>query len=243
MIVKFLKTDLRALHQSAPSEAAQTLVKTLRCHACHDRDGANSPRRLIIDEESDRGLIADPFPNLTWAGEKLKADWMARFIAGHQTGKSADPKLLRSWLKGRMPKFPAYAATLAEGFAAEHGVDPTVEDSWNADPKLAELGNALAQRTALDCRQCHAVGNQPAQGDDKTKIAPGINFALVRDRLRHDYYQRFTLDPPRFDLNTKMPKLAPDGKKTKITTILEGDARRQFDAIWHFIGTSKFEAE
>ena len=68
-----------------------------------------------------------------------------------------------------------------------------------------------------------------------------INFALVKERVRYDYYQRFTLDPPRFDINTKMPKLAPDGKKTKVTTILEGDARQQFDAVWHFINTAPAE--
>ena len=142
-----------------------------------------------------------------------------------------------------MPKFPAYAAALAAGMAAEHGVNLAAEALPSPDPQRAELGNLLTQRTALDCRQCHAVGNQPAQGDDKTKIAPGINFALVKERLRYDYYQRFTLDPPRFDINTKMPKLATDGKTTKVTTILEGDARQQFDAIWHFIGTAQLATD
>ena len=243
-LLRFLKTDLRSLQQSVPAEAARSLTKGLRCHACHDRDGAISPRRAIIADESDRGRITDVYPNLTWTGEKLQADWMTHFIGGNQTGKSADPpNPLRPWLKGRMPKFPAYAAALAAGMAAEHGVNLAAEALPSPDPQRAELGNLLTQRTALDCRQCHAVGNQPAQGDDKTKIAPGINFALVKERLRYDYYQRFTLDPPRFDINTKMPKLATDGKSTKVTTILEGDARQQFDAIWHFIGTAQLATD
>ena len=142
-----------------------------------------------------------------------------------------------------MPSFPAYAGALAEGLAAEHGVSIESPALFASDPRLAQMGNELTQRTALDCRQCHAVGDQPAQGDDKTKIAPGINFALVKDRVRHDYYQRFTLDPPRFDISTKMPKLAADGQKTKVTAILDGDARRQFNAIWHFIHHGTKEAE
>ena len=242
-IVRFLGTDHSSLTRLAPSEAAQSLTKTLRCSACHDRDGSHSPRRAIIAEESDRGLPPEVFPNLTWAGEKLQADWMAHFIGTSQTGKSTRPTTpLRPWLKARMPSFPAYAKSLAEGLAAEHGIAFDEPVSFKAEPKLAELGNALTQRTALDCRQCHAVGLQPAQGDDKTKIAPGINFAIVKDRLRHDYYQRFTLDPPRFDINSKMPKLAADGKTTKVTTILDGDARQQFDAIWHFIQMTKIES-
>ena len=107
---------------------------------------------------------------------------------------------------------------------------------------MAETGDVLAmQNGTLDCRQCHAIGQLPPTGDKQTLLAPGINFAIVKDRLRHDYYQRFTLDPPRFDLNSKMPKLAADGKTTKVTTILDGDARQQFDAVWHFIQTTEFE--
>ncbi|MCX7423082.1 MAG: ThuA domain-containing protein [Planctomycetia bacterium] len=260
-LLKFLKTDLQSLQQSVPTEAAETLMRGLRCSACHDRDGSMSPRRAIIADESDRGLSPDTYPNLTWAGEKLHANWMAHFIGDSrrasfkpvsvinandkkEDGVEINPTVqLRPWLKGRMPSFPAYGKTLAAGLAAEHGINSATDPVTSPDPKRAELGNALTQRTALDCRQCHAVGNQPAQGDDKTKIAPGINFALVKERVRYDYYQRFTLDPPRFDINTKMPKLAADGRKTKVTTILEGDAHQQFDAVWHFIGTAMFDKD
>ena len=257
-LVRFIQAKLMGLDQPSAVESSRQLVKSLRCGACHDRDGVISPRRAIIADESDSGLTSDVFPSLTWAGEKLHATWIERFLRSgtmplviEKSEFEASPRLnsqspqkqvapLRPWLKGRMPSFHPYAEALARGFAAEHGVNWSESSSFVTDPKLAEIGNSLTQRTALDCRQCHAVGQQPAQGDDKTKIAPGINFALVKERVRQDYYQRFTLDPPRFDINTKMPKLAANGKKTKVTTILEGDARQQFDAIWHFIGTAEF---
>ena len=41
--------------------------------------------------------------------------------------------------------------------------------------------------------------------------------------------------PPRYDTNTRMPKLAPDGKKTKVTKFFDGDAQKQFDAIWEYL--------
>ncbi|MFO0870011.1 MAG: PA14 domain-containing protein, partial [Pirellulales bacterium] len=229
-VARFVASGYDSLGRAAPSEMARSLLQTLRCAACHDRDGQRSPRGRIVVEEGERGLVPEPLPNLTWTGDKLHAQWTQAFLAGQYRDQP-----LRPWLQARMPVFPAFAAVLAEGFAAEHGVDPTPRSPVPVDEHLVQLGHQLTQRTALDCRQCHAVGDQPAQGDDQTKIAPGINFALVRQRVRYDYYQRFTLDPPRFDISTKMPKLAPDGKKTKVEGILEGDARRQFDAIWQFL--------
>ena len=91
------------------------------------------------------------------------------------------------------------------------------------------------QNTGLDCRQCHALGNQPPTGDAKTLLAPGINLMLTQERMRYDFYQKWALDPPRFDIGTRMPKLAVDGKTTKVRQILDGDAAKQFDAIWEFL--------
>lgn len=252
-LVRFVQSKLTGLDLRVPVEESRRLVKTLRCESCHDRDGAVSPRRALIVEESDSGLVPDVFPSLSLAGEKLHGAWMEQFLKTgthglqpaksppNATGLKATDLRLRPWLKGRMPSFGHYAYALSRGLAAEHGIDATEEARFTPEPQRAEIGSQLVQKSALDCRQCHAVGNQPAQGDDKTKIAPGINFALVKARLRHDYYQRFTLDPPRFDINTKMPKLAADGKTTKVTTILGGDARQQFDAVWHFINTASFD--
>jgi hypothetical protein len=53
--------------------------------------------------------------------------------------------------------------------------------------------------------------------------------------LREEFYRRFVLDPPRFELQAKMPKFIADGKTTKVTNVFGGDARRQVDAIWHYI--------
>jgi hypothetical protein len=83
------------------------------------------------------------------------------------------------------------------------------------------------------------VGTQPPDGDAKTRLALGINFAHVPDRLRYDFYRRFVLDPPRYDMNTRMPKLSADGRTTSVQHIHQGDARRQFDAIWKYLQTIK----
>ncbi len=207
-------------------------VERLRCGACHSRDHETSPRGLLIAEESDRGVPPETLPSLTWAGEKFRSDWTSQFLSRPTT------RPLRNWLKARMPTFSKYAASeIATGWEAEHGLPITTRlPTATADPEQIELGRRLTlTQGGLDCRQCHAIGGQLAAGDGTTQLARGIDFEIARTRLRSDFYHRFVLDPPRFDLATRMPRFAPDGKRTKVTTILDGDARAQFTAIWAYL--------
>ena len=124
---------------------------------------------------------------------------------------------------------------------AEHGVPDTAPlfgpPKRESKENLVETGRQLTLKENLDCRQCHAIGDLEPMGDEKTKLAPGTNFAHIRERLTHDYYLRFTLDPPRWDVSNRMPKLAADGRTTKVTTFYDGDAEKQFEAIWHYLQT------
>ncbi|MBX3443614.1 MAG: ThuA domain-containing protein [Planctomyces sp.] len=228
---------LRAGGPPSLADESLALMTSLRCSACHDRDGRRSPRMEIIAEEGDGGLSPEQLPALTWTGDRLKPEWTEAFLAGRVDEKP------RAWLKARMPAFPAYARTLALGMAAQHGHDghEAVEE-LAADASRLDAGRELLNSTGLDCRQCHGVGRLPPTGDRQTLLAPGINFASVRERMRPEFYHRWMLDPPRYDLNTRMPKLAIDGRTTKVTRIYEGDARRQFDAIWEFLQQPDVEA-
>ena len=53
----------------------------------------------------------------------------------------------------------------------------------------------------------------------------------VAQRLRYVFYARWMPDPPRVDRTTRMTKLPP------LMDALEGDAHRQFDAIWQYMQT------
>jgi hypothetical protein len=156
---------------------------------------------------------------------------MHEFLAG----EAASP---RPWLESRMPHYPVrYAGPLARGLAAEHGLPPLSprgSDALEPDGELAEIGRKLTLQTALDCRQCHGVGNVLPRGDEQTLTAPGVNFVDVAPRIRREFFLRLLYDPLRVDLRTKMPKLAEDGK-TQIADVLEGDAEKQFEAIWHHV--------
>ena len=217
-----------------PGEMLPHVMASLRCGACHNRDHHIAPLRRIIAEESEHGLVPDSLPNLTWTGEKLHGDWLSKQLEGTL------PYRTRPWLKARMPAFGAtYAGLLAEGLANEHGLNYSYSPrSESTRQPQAALGDRLTRKDGgLDCRSCHAVGRDKPTGDERTLVAQGINFVHTGERMQDEFYLRFVLDPPRHDVTTRMPKLAPDGRRTNVTTLLGGDARRQFEAIWQFIRT------
>jgi cytochrome c551/c552 len=229
----FLSDDGRPGREGhSPIEDAERLIVWLRCGSCHARDQQSSRLPGIVADESERGLPPEPLVSLTWTGEKLHATWLRDFVAGKT------PYRPRPWLKARMPAFSAYAEELAAGLAHSHGIADRDESSPKTETTLAEAGSRLTFKAeGLDCRQCHGVGRDQPLGDKGTLLAPGINFAHTRERMRYDYYQRFMLDPPRYDIATRMLKLSADGRTTSAKTILDGDARRQFDALWQFVQT------
>ena len=100
---------------------------------------------------------------------------------------------------------------------------------------MTELGKKLIGNVGgFNCISCHGVGKQPPVAPFE---APGINLLDAAQRLRYEYYPRWMLDPTRVDLAVKMPKFAADGRTTPLKETLDGDARRQFDAIWHYMAT------
>jgi len=230
---QFVRDDVLSLQQSNAVETSHRLMESLSCAMCHDRDGTQSVRRLIIAEEG-TGRSPEVLPSLTWAGEKFREEWTRDLLNGTTKRKP------RPWLHARMPSFPAYADSIAKGLAAEYGIAPNEDAVPKTKPteeerELAKIGERLTLQTGLDCRQCHAVGDIQPRGDEKTKIALGINFDLVRERMRKDAFHRFMLDPPRYDPNTRMIKLSADGITTKLKSELNGNAHQQFEAVWQYI--------
>ena len=62
----------------------------------------------------------------------------------------------------------------------------------------------------------------------------GPAFCRVTSRLRREYYDRWVVDPLRVDPMTAMIRFTENGVTTKLRTVFNGDAPRQFDAIWHY---------
>ena len=242
-LVAFLETNRNSLNQDAAPEFADRQISAMRCTACHSRDGNESLLGQALDAESqalhqafpnppvtEKDLIAAEQhpPMLTWAGEKLRPEWMSQFIAGQIPYKP------RYYLRARMPSFTSRAEGLAKGLAEEHGCEPALSPNPAPDAKLAEIGRMLCSKTpnqGFSCVQCHSVADQPPFAAFESA---SINFKYLSARLRQDYYMRWVLNPQRIDPNTKMPRFDDDEQKTGLAAF-DNDAKKQFEAIWQYL--------
>ena len=240
----FLATDLASLKQDTPAEFAERQIKNLNCVACHARDGnvstwtkvdgeAKKLRDALPPKEHVEGeAVPDaPIPALTWLGEKLRHDWMSKFIAGQIEYKP------RPWLIGRMPGFAHVADNLALGLNHQHGLPQTevAEPAGDAE-KIANGEKLIGADGGFNCITCHAVGEKEATAVFE---APAINFAQTAERLRKGYFHRWALAPTRIDPDTKMPKYADPEGVTQLSDPYEGKGPTQFEAIRQYIRTVK----
>lgn len=227
-------------------EFAARQMKALRCGACHARDNAaaiwsdheDEVAHLIPDDgrKKDDPLggvpgvefsVVQNRPPLTWTGEKLRPEWTRKFLSG-ELGYHVRP-----WLKSRMPKFPIRAAGIAEGLALEHGHTPKAPPVPESDARKAAIGKKLVLRDGgFACMSCHAAGDS---GADSVFEVPGVNFQYTVERLRREHFQRWMLNPGRVVRDSRMPQFADLEGKSPFTNYYDGDARRQFEAIWQWL--------
>jgi len=256
----FLNNDLSSLHRRDWKEYANRQFTALQCVACHAREDQGDRWAVLLAgqigtaesnpyEDGDAGddLEADFFddadsdyegestgagniheirPPLHFAGEKLNPDWMEQLIAGKLPYKP------RPRLKARMPNYPVHAKGLAIGSSLDHGFAPVPEVRPPVDADLARAGQGLIQMERLGCISCHAVGDGGALSGPAAEV---INFQYTALRLRKHYFERYVLDPQRALPGTMMPKYPDDEFQSPIKDTFDGDARKQFEAIWQYM--------
>ena len=237
---------LEMLRRDSDVEYAQRRIETLRCNACHGRDG-------VLDQWSSRE-VGDPAgapigvrealatsepellqtrPRLTWSGEKLHADWLAVFLSDRERPP------LRPWLEARMPAFALDAQRFARGLALQHGVLPERSDSESVanslvDAEAVRVGEKLvAKDGGFACNTCHSLAGVEAEGVFDAK---GPDLAGIPLRLRKSFYHRWMLNPLRLSPGTKMPEFASEGR-SPYGEYYDGDAAQQFEALWQLFLT------
>ncbi|MBX3747764.1 MAG: c-type cytochrome [Verrucomicrobiae bacterium] len=228
-----------ALRWDTPAEFAERQHAAMNCAACHGRDGI--PDRLAgwiggreeaLDEDGSGAgsRVHRERPSLTFAGEKLRTDWVRRLLAG-ELGYATRPGSVV-----RMPAFRGISAGMAEGMARQHGYGDRLSDRagpGEPDAALAEIGRRLiGVEGGFSCVSCHGVGERAALAGPDTET---VNFSVVTDRLRREFYWRYVRDPSRLVPDTMMPRFIGDDGRTALEGILGGDAARQFEAIWEYL--------
>lgn len=212
---EFGRSDLSSLSRDSATDFAKRQASHLRCTACH-------------------GPVAG-IPAFELLGGKLKPEWAASFIAGDIPYKPRADRHPKGeiWMPARMPAFPAYAAGLAQGLAMSHGVPAQTPSEPKPDPELAQLGRKLlGKEGGFSCVSCHAVGKVPAL---EVFESEGINLAYSGRRLQRRYFDRWMRAPILIDPQTKMPAYFDEEGQSQLSEVLEGQAVKQIDAIWHYL--------
>ena len=179
------------------------------------------------------GAGESKIPDLAFAGEKLDREWLTGLFAGKHATK------IRPWMEARMPAFASRAEKLSLGLASRHGV--ALKNELPAvKPELVSVGAKLAGAEGYSCIACHDSGTKKAQ---QVFEGQGPNLQLAGERLRHDYFQRWTHWPQRISPTTIMPRYTKDRDTAVLPQPFDGNAERQFDAVWQWMRSLKSGAQ
>lgn len=234
-LVEFSKIGIAPLKRDSAAEFASRQMEAKRCTACHALDdespllnslhGTTAPLAAHVHDLDER--VDQTRPQLTFIGEMLYTTYIESMLKG-----TAEPRP-RPWLGTRMPAFGAYASPLAEGLSRLHGFEPSGPVEIESKPELVEIGKNLASADGFGCTTCHGIG---AQEPTAAFEVGAVNFELVPRRIREGYYYRWMDKPAAVVPGNKMPNYA-DGNKSQRGDVLDGDAGKQYEAIWQWLQT------
>lgn len=229
----FGKTGGSSLARDSAAEYVTRQTEALGCTSCHAIDGRESllagvhpeSKPLVAHLPKFDERVDQSRPHLTFTGEMLYTSAIEAMIAG-----TAEPRP-RPWLGMRMPVYRNHATALANGFSRLHGLAPNKPEPVKVDPALAEIGENLVSAAGFGCTTCHGIGEMKATAAFEVE---GVNFNLTPARIREEFFHRWMDNPQSVTPGSKMPRYSQDNKSQR-TDILEGDAKKQYDAIWHYL--------
>jgi cytochrome c2 len=209
----------------SPAKVVDHSIQRLGCTLCHARAGEGGPNRLNADffladgsaELGDQGRLP---PRLDGVGDKLTPEALSRVFA---TGEKVRPYMLT-----RMPVFGADAtARLTEAMTAADRI-PAHDAAPTFASESAQAGRALVGSTGVSCITCHTFNGRASLG------VPAVDLGAMHGRLRPGWFLAFIEHPDAFTPGTRMTRFwLPDAPI--FPTILNGDGKRQREAIWNYL--------
>ncbi|MDA7914935.1 c-type cytochrome [bacterium] len=229
-----LSDDQRNAMQAAIKKAGDELTKsqqinatlqTLRCYACHERDGIGGvggerdPFFLTTNENlGPQGRIPPP---LTGVGAKLKPKWMRQVLV---SGRA-----IRPYVETRMPQYGAdHVAHLVDLFQQVDELPHVVIHEFDDPKEIRKVGTELVGSGGLNCIACHTFQQKPAL------TMPGVDLTEMAERLHKEWFFQYMRSPQAISPNTVMPSFWPGGKAIR-KEILDGDTDQQIGAVWEYL--------
>ncbi len=243
------------------------LLEQKNCLACHDRDESKGLSRLAAAiakaDETLNGLHMTLIPpRLHAVGDRLHDEALAEAIQGGPK----NPRL--SWLRVRMPRFQhseaeksALVAYLIGHDRVPGGVEGgglRVEGQTKAadsrsssgsqpstlDPQLAAqrllAGRELLGGKGFSCVACHAVKDYTPK---VTALGTrGSNLHLIGQRMRPEYYSRWTRAPLRIMPGVEMPNYQRPHPTILVNADGTNSLHNQLTAIWEALNDPKLTA-
>lgn len=198
----------------AASEDGRVLIERLGCPVCHDVPG----HATTIRKEA---------PDLTWQGDRVRADWLFAFLKS--------PGTIRPALAARMPNFrltdeEALALTEALGTLRDRTAKPLpVARQYTGTVTAAarEAAQKLTTKDYFDCFSCHWDGERKPAGKPEEW---GPDLGRAPQRLNPDWIVRWLTDPAKIAPGTKMPGFFADDSSGP-DDILDGNELAQMMAL------------
>ncbi len=210
-----------------PAQLVQQTMLANNCYACHVRGGlggveeARDPYFETTQKEmGDEGRLPPP---LDGVGAKLQTGWLMHIFA---TGSKDRPYMLT-----RMPRFgEAGTAGVAVALDTLDKIAPvkTIEFSVPERQVKAAGRQIVGDKGGLGCVKCHNFRDIPSTG------IQAMSLTLMPQRLKHDWFRRYVLNPQEFRPGTRMPAAWPNGQSFLRKT-LDGTAETQIEAVWQYL--------
>jgi mono/diheme cytochrome c family protein len=225
-----LASALKALTNSPAKLSAKEIIArtmtTFNCYACHERDkvggveeGLNKSFTTAQPEMGDEGRIPPP---LDGVGAKLNPIWLKKILdQGSQE---------RPYMHTRMPAFGIQnVGQLVQAFAKLDTNSPVTKPQFKEPiTKIKASARHMVGGLGMGCIKCHTFGGRKAEG------IQAIDMTIMVQRLNHDWFHRYLLDPQKIRALTRMPSAWPMGQST-LPDVLGGDAVKQIEAIWLYL--------
>ena len=204
------------------------------CLGCHPRGNEDGLRDIVAElgRSDPREQAVRVAPSLNSVGDKLQDLWLAKAVMGQAPAR-------RAWLSPRMPKFQHTKddQEALVGYFTRHDRIPAFERS-NTDTSNREQHLIAAQRlvgpAGFGCMSCHQIGKfVPVVGEPSAR---GPDLSGLGDRVRFEWYRRWTRNPSRIVSGVEMPaiNLASPG-------LLGGNIETQLTALWEGLNTNDFQ--